>query len=222
MKKMLIIFCCMFLIAFSSTAKATSVSFDLSMEFSGATPPAGTPPWLRATFLDSGNSVTLTMEAINLTGEEFVTEWMFNLDPSMDPDKLVFSSPTKTGTFDDPIITTGVNAFRPDGDGFFDIQFIFANNPLQFGANEAVEYTITYDPDNVNLVNPEDFNFLSALGPGGSPGPLPTAAHIQGIDPDGEESGWVTVIPEPLTMAGVFLGIGGLGGYIRKRKRSNA
>jgi hypothetical protein len=28
----------------------------------------------------------------------------------------------------------------------------------------------------------------------------------------------VTAIPEPLTMAGLFLGLAGVGGYIRKRR----
>jgi len=67
----------------SSQARGAIVTYDLGFEYSGATPPAGAGPWLRATFDDGGSpgAVTLTLTALNLTGGEFVNDWMFNLDP---------------------------------------------------------------------------------------------------------------------------------------------
>ncbi|WP_428936840.1 hypothetical protein [Fontivita pretiosa] len=176
------------------TARAAVITYDLSVEFSGATAPAGATPWLRATFDDGGSSgsVTLTLTALNLTGSEFVSEWNFNLDPSLNPANLIFSSPTKTGTFANPTILTGVNAFQADGDGLYDIQVAFDNAPPanRFTAGESVVYTIS----GISSLTANSFNFLSA--PAGGKGPFPTAAHVQGIGAQANNSGWVTV-PEP-------------------------
>ncbi len=42
------------LVLVASSANAAVVSWDLSYEFSGATPPEGAAPWLTATFDDGG------------------------------------------------------------------------------------------------------------------------------------------------------------------------
>ncbi|UCD28164.1 MAG: hypothetical protein JSV03_13880, partial [Planctomycetota bacterium] len=119
-----------------SSAKAVLISYELSMEFSGATAPKGSIPWLIATFDDQNTpgSVLLTLEATSLCepvngvdGSEFVFEWLFNFDPdpAMDPSALVFTQIGKTGEFTDPTVNIGQDAFRADGDGYFDIQVDF-------------------------------------------------------------------------------------------------
>jgi hypothetical protein len=61
----------------------------------------------------------------------------------------------------------------------------------------------------------ESFNFLSA--PDGGSGPFLTAAHVQGIGPRGDDSGWVTV-PEPTGLALAGLGAAVLAGGCWRRR----
>ncbi|MCK5113891.1 MAG: PEP-CTERM sorting domain-containing protein [Phycisphaerae bacterium] len=199
----------------SGSAHGTMLSFDLSIEFSGATPPVGATPWLKATFDDGGTpgSVNLKLTTPNLSGTEFVSVWSFNLDPTLNLGDLAFSAPTKTGAFTDPVISTGVDAFKANGDGYYDIKLAFAKGggtSKRFGVGDAVEYTITGIPS----LTSSSFDFLSK--PGGGHGPYTTAAHVQSIGSGGEDSGWVTV-PEPATMSLVLLG--GVGILLRRRKR---
>ena len=190
----------------STESPAAVLTFEANTEFSGATAPSGTAPWLTATFDDghSSGSVTMTLLASNLASSEFVTGWYFNLDPVLDPMELVFSDMTKVGNFANPTISLGVDLFKADGDGFFDILIAFAigggkNN--RFTDGDSVSFTITGVP----TLTAESFNFMSAPS-GSSIGPFPMAAHVQGTGPYGEESGWVTV-PEPMTLSMLGLGM---------------
>ncbi|MCH8840097.1 MAG: PEP-CTERM sorting domain-containing protein [Planctomycetes bacterium] len=181
-----------------------------------------------ATFDDGGTagSVTLTMSAPNLTpdpngltDDEHVNEWNFNLDPNFDPTSLVFSSPTTvSGAFGPITINTGVNAFQANGDGFFDIMFMFSitnGAKIKFTQGDAVSFDITGIP----TLTANSFNFPSFQD--GGQGTFPTAAQVLGIG-DLDESGWIT-IPEPtsgmLLLAGCFAG--GLFAARRKRRALN-
>ncbi|MHC4986094.1 MAG: PEP-CTERM sorting domain-containing protein [Planctomycetota bacterium] len=204
------------LLLLTTGANASILTYDLSVEFSGATPPAGASPWLRAVFDDGGSpgSVTLTLTTPNLVATEFVSHWMFNLDPVLDPTSLIFSAPIKVGSFTSPTVNLGVNAYQADGDGKYDIDLAFDTSdglPTRFGVGDAATYLITGIP----TLTASSFNFLSL--PAGGHGPFETAAHVQGIGPLGANSGWITV-PEPATMS--LLGIGGALGLIRRRRRN--
>jgi hypothetical protein len=182
-----------------SGAQADVVTFELAMEFSGATAPEGPPPWLVVTLDDEGTpgSVDLTLDATGLTDAEYVKEWLLNLDPDLDPNALVFSEPIKTGMFDNPEINTGENDFMADGDGYFDIQFAFSQadgGDRRFGAGELVQYTISGIPG----LTASSFDFLSEED--GNQGEFPTAAHVGAIGPDDDCSGWISV-PEPTTLS---------------------
>ncbi len=197
-----------------SSARAAAITFDLVVEFSGATAPAASAPWLTVTLDDGGTpgSVDLTLADTNLSGSEFVFEWELNLDPALDLNALVFSAPTKTGAFTDPIINTGVNAFMADGDGLFDIQFLFDNSdgaPTRFGVGDSVDYTITGIPS----LTVSSFDFLSVKGAG--QGAFETAAKVGGIGPN-DESGWIGV-PEPSSLVCLCLGASLLLGRRRRR-----
>lgn len=210
----------------SSFARGAMVIYSIGTAFSTdtfGTLPAGSPPWLQATFDDGGGagSVTLTLENVNLAPAEFTREWDFNLDPSLDPTELLFSAPVKVGAFDDPTINLGVDAFQADGDGRYDIQFLFATSGMdggihRFGAGEAATLTITGSP----TLTASSFEFLSS--PAGGSGPFYTAAHIQGIDgPEGSTSVWATT-PEPPTivLAAIAASAIAASGFWRRRRPS--
>ena len=179
----------------SSPARGAIVTYDLGFEYSGATPPAGAGPWLRATFDDGGSpgAVTLTLTALNLTGGEFVNDWMFNLDPALNPKSLSFAMQSSVGTFAPPVVLVGSDEFGAAGGTDFDIDIDFDNAPPanRFGAGESAQLLITGIP----TLTAGSFNFLSSLG---GQGPFFTAAHVQGIGAGGNDSGWV--VPEPTSL----------------------
>lgn len=183
-------------LGFAPVAGAGVLNFDASIEFSGATQPAGPAPWLRTTITDvAPGTVTIQFNNIGLVGTEFVAGWYLNLDPNLDATNLNFGSPVQVGTFALPSISLGTNAFKADGDGFFDIKLDFGNaNPQRFGVGESLLYTVT----GISGLDVNDFNFVSVNGPVGNNG-FVMAAHVQSIGPNGDDSGWVTV-PEPATL----------------------
>jgi hypothetical protein len=188
-----------------SNARA-SITMNLDVEFSGATPPAGATPWLVATFQDQGGGVVrLTMDASGLVGTEFVSEWSFNLDnvTPLDPTLLAFTAVDISdipGFSTATDIDTGVDAFQADGDGQFDILFNFQTSAGagQFTSGESIVFDITYG--GVGTFNEGSFNFGSA--PGGGNGTFHTAAHVQGIGTSGSGSGWIGNNDRPTTGQG--------------------
>ena len=199
-------------VVLAAGAEGAIVTFQLGKEFSGATPPAGSAPWLTATFDDGGSagSVTLMLTATNLTGDEDVEEWYLNLDPALDSTELSFSLASKTGVFDDPTVSLGADQFKADGDGNYDILFAFASGPpsKRFTAGDSIQYTVT----DIAGLTAGSFDFLSA--PNGGHGPFLVAAHVRSIGPD-EDSGWVTA-PEPASVGLLALGLGAVAALRRR------
>jgi hypothetical protein len=208
-----------FLMLLPRVGEATILEFRLDTEFSGGTPPAGPTPWLTATFddeaLDLGSDeVRLTLDATNLTGSEFVSAWYFNLDPALDPASLTF-------TYDSGIMaevsTTPPekkNKFKADGDGYFDMKFEFPTSNKEPELRFSVGDTSVYIISGIVGLTADSFDFFSESK--NSRG-LKDAAHVQGIGPDGEDSGWITSTPEPGTMLLFGTGLVGLAGLGRKR-----
>jgi len=208
-----------------------SIIMELDIEFSGGTDPAGATPWLTATFDDSvGPGVRLTMDASGLVDVEFASEWSFNLDPALTPADLVFTAVNNADSVPNSI-STGVDAFQADGDGKFDILFDFPPPPGAFAAKfttgETVVYDITYT--GLGTFDENSFDFFSA--PGGGQGTFRAAAHVQGIGPTGEDSGWIgddgggpgngePIIPEAASLIVWSVLISCSGMAIARRRRS--
>ena len=205
----------LFLVFPVCSLQATVVSWDIGLIFIGTGVPTNPAPWLNATFNDGGSAgtVDLKITAFGLTANERVGGVYFNLDTALNPTQLVFSAPIKTGTFDDPAISKGVDGYKADGDGYYDVLIKFDEDGVNraFNGGEAVEYTITLASLTAN-----SFDFVSA--PGGGTGQYVTAAHLQSLGTT-LDSAWATntppAIPEPATLS--LLVIGGL--FLGKRKK---
>ena len=198
-------------------ASAGEVSFGLDIEFSGASEPAGDKPWLTATFDDGGSpgTVDLTLETTNLSGAEYVGVWMFNVDLDLAGQlgslQIDFVPAGSEGTFDTPDVYIGENAYKADGDGYFDIKILFSDidggMTHRFNVGDKAKYAIS----GIGSLTADSFDFISK--PNGSTSEYRTVAHVKGI---GEDSGWITT-PEPATLS--LLVLGGLA-LLRRRRRS--
>ncbi|MCH7721427.1 MAG: hypothetical protein IH988_10665 [Planctomycetes bacterium] len=198
--------------------RADMLTFELTVEYTDddGTAPAGLladGAWLTATFSDNANgTVDLTLDASNLVDVEFTRRWYFNFDPTKDATLLDFSPGVGDAPDARSPVQTGEDAFRSGGDGEFDILFLW--NPSTQIFDEDGSWTTTISRSDSADVFASDFDFLS-VGGGESREGLFTAAHVQGIGVDGEDSGWVT-IPAP---GAVVLGALGLGAVAWLRRR---
>ncbi|MHC4132113.1 MAG: PEP-CTERM sorting domain-containing protein [Planctomycetota bacterium] len=196
---------------------ATIVSFDMDVIFEGPGVPTNPSPWVNVTIDDGGTAgtVDLTVSAPGLTTQsEKISALYLNLDPALDPTQLAFSAPIKTGNLDDPIISLGVDSFKANGDGFFDILLDFDKDGWKraFNGGDILQYTIS-----LASLTADSFVFPSA--PDGDPGEYTVAVHLLSLGATGD-SAWandstIDPIPEPATI--FILSLGGLA-LLRKRR----
>jgi hypothetical protein len=182
-----------------ASASATTISFALNFEFSGGTPPEGVAPWTTITIDDAAdpggaNSVRVTIANVGITDQEFVSEVLLNLAPTLDPTLLAFTA-VSTSAVSSVAFSTGVDAFQADGDGKFDIRFGLPPPPGDFAAKFTAGETLVFDLTYGSALSATDFDFGSA--PGGGQGTFHAAAQVQGIGPSDADSGWIGPVPEP-------------------------
>jgi hypothetical protein len=206
------------------TAMAAGVAhgeiMDLTKEFSGGTDPVGNQPWVTiSTTQQTPNivkfKVDVPAQSLDPNKSEFVTGVYLNLNPSLNPSLLAI-------TYDSGIAFTswakGTNAFKADGDGYYDVQINYASsNSGRLTSDASSSFTITYDDSPLSA---QDFNYASV---GGAKGAYFAAAHVQGIPPN-SYSGWVGakdglhVVPEPSTFVSILAAAFCLIGLARLRR----
>jgi hypothetical protein len=140
--------------------------------------------------------------------------WYFNFNPAEDATALSFNLLSGEGA---DSVLLGTDAFKADGDGYFDIQFKWsASGDGRFTGGETAVYQITGAG-----LSAEDFAFLS-VDQFCLETTLYSAAHVQGIGlGNNKKSAWIgakdyaldpnAVVPLP---AGVWLLGVGLMGYL--------
>ncbi|MBI3839520.1 MAG: PEP-CTERM sorting domain-containing protein [Planctomycetia bacterium] len=193
------------LILLPGAARATILTMEADIEFSGGTAPAGPAPWFTVTIDDHGStgSVTFDLTGAHLTSTENISELDLNLDPALSADlgSLTFTELSRTGSFTTPTIFQGEDNFRANSGGLYDIRLSFAvGTNHTFIGGDAIQYSIAGAG-----LTASSFDFLST--PAGGHGPFVMAAHIQNTPAGGGSSGWVTdsvnshvqAVPEPST-----------------------
>ena len=184
------------------------------------TAPAGSAPWATATFTQNGtNMVRLTLQS-NLSGTEFLSNVLFNLDPAQSGVSGALNSGLSMGVFAAPDIDIGQNQYSAGGGAQYDIRLAFATAPpgMRFGGTDkaVIDFTGTG-------LTESDFNFFAVPGGGGLT--FRAAAHVQGIGPSGSDSGWIgdgPIIPLPPAAypgAACLLGVAGVS-LARRRMRN--
>lgn len=204
-------------------SSAAGILYQFDTPFGTSTvPPGNPPPWLDATFLDTTGGVLLTLSNADLAATEKIDVVALNLNPRLNPANLTFGSQSSVGSFTAPTIATGAEAFKADGDGYYDIELQFntgGGSSATFGNGESVTYLL----GGISGLTASDFEYLSA--PSGSAGPFYAAAHIQGIG-TGNVSAWVEPglgpmpVPEPGVSAllGMTAGVWLAGRFARRRR----
>jgi hypothetical protein len=190
------------------TAQA-ALNFDLGYKFNGDGTMYNPGPWMNITFVDvSPGVVDMTITNVGLAGGEKVAGVYLNLDPLLDPTLLSFSDPIITGNVEILSISKGTDLYKANGDGYYDILIEFDENgpSKNFGAGEAVEYTIS-----LASLSASSFDFVSAQD--GGEGQYYVATHFKSPSDITGTSVWAT--PEPATIC--LLGLGALS-LLRKRK----
>ncbi len=205
------------------SVNASVATMNLEYIFSGLpTQPQGTLPWLSVKLEDGGglaaNTVRLTFDATNLYGTEFASHWYMNLKPALNAGDLSLSLVANPTGLTLSNIEKGVNAFKADGDGYYDLHFDFPPPPGNFASKFTTGEKFVVDVSLTNGLSVSDFFYQSVNST--SNGTYYSAAHIQGIDGSDNTSVWVgatAVIPEPSTYALLLSGAVLAGVAVRRR-----
>ena len=187
----------------SPRLQAQAYTYNFTGVFSGVTP-SGTGPWVDATFQNTTGGVLLTINNAALSSGEFVSDLYFNLNPAAgNVNNLTFTLENSSAGVSAPLVDTGNDSFKADGDGKYDILLQFSSGKArQFGAGDSMTFLIS----GIAGLTAADFEQESA--PSGGASPYYAAAEIQGC-PAGNGVCWSDPcdgpvplpVPEPAPLA---------------------
>ncbi len=139
------------------------IVYNFGDTFSG-TSPAGTAPWLTATFHTvSTGTVTLTLNSQLQSSTEFISDVYFNTNPAgLVPASLAFAQNSGVSFSG---ATLGEDCCKADGDGYYDIEIDFPTSQgSRFGQGSSAVFTFTGTG-----ITEDYFDFLSSPGGGSTP-----------------------------------------------------
>jgi len=136
-------------------AYANSVKFDYG--------PSGAPA-MAAFFSDSTpGQVQLTIDAVNLNGNNTLNSLCFNFNPNLDATSLIFTQTGSVGGVSGKVSAANDSYKAGGGSGKFDIDFLFGPD---FVTGDSVTYFIT----GFSNLSVNDFLFLETPSAGRTPG----------------------------------------------------
>lgn len=205
------------LLAAATAASADFLAIELDFEYSGATAPSGSGPWLRAEFNSTTpGEVQLKLISLLNSSTEKVKDWGFNFDPSLNATNLSVSQESGPAA----TWSTGTNHWKAGGNGWYDLRFSFSPSSDLFKQGSVAEFTIT----STDPISAHSFMYQSVNGPPSKNG-FYSAAHVLGIYV--EESGWIAPsgppeqvlvpLPAPVALGGAGLALAA-GVSIRRRR----
>lgn len=191
----------------TATVRADPVTFVLQGPAFSSNTPAGS---INVTITQSGaNSVQLTI--VNNTDGDIDDLYFNNILAGTDWG-------TASGCLQCSAILFGSDAFKADGDGFYDLQVMFpssggSHGPDRFAPGDTVIFTVS-----ATGITPE--SFLALSHPGGGAGPFQVAAHVISIDSQDGGSGWISdqPVPEPATLFLLGSSLVGVAAHLRRRR----
>jgi hypothetical protein len=187
-------------------AFANSVQFDFG--------PSGTPT-MTALFQDvTPGQVQLTIDAVNLNGNNTLNSLCFNFNPNLDATSLIFTQTGSVGGVQGKVSSANDSYKVGGGSGKFDINFIFGPD---FVTGDSATYSITGIPD----LSVNDFLFLATPSAGRVPGYA--AGSIQELSDVVVIQGEPRAVPEISSTLGLLaVGLVGIGFLARRFKTVRA
>ena len=199
-----------------SAAQTLTFNFDTVTE-SNVDAPSGSGPWATAKFTNLGLNQVEFLLTLNLVGDEFVSDFSFNLNPALDVTDLDFTDVATVGQFILPSITRVTNGVNEGQGTRFDFGFDFTTSnssggSRRFNETDSLSYIMTYTGS--GTFNSSSFNYIDATNK------RKAIAHIQSIG-ECDTSAWISprnsnTIPEP--RAALMLGAFGFITLLRRRK----
>jgi hypothetical protein len=194
-------------------------------------PPTSAPPFATMKFTDTAPGVVQLLVSSSLeSSTDFVSQIGFNLDPALDPTLVSFTKTGSTGTFTDPVTSSGVNnqALTGNSPGIagFDFRFDFFNGAnIRFDGNDTLTYNLTcpacagtLDAADFNFVNGGTFSgYFAAAKLGFSGTPVDSNASRVGDNIAADNT--ISAVDEPATLAVIGAGLLAMG-WARQSRRS--